>query len=158
MAGTSSIRRAIAWLSMSRSRSAAIASATAARCSATASRERSSSNSSLNASEGASLPPVRGCTGLSGVRGGVVGGMRPAAMRAVIGILHPCGVETAPSSPSSSRLRRSVETETPHAFAAAARPSTGPPLGGLVVPVTASAGGVTLEGVDMVHSVVLGTR
>jgi hypothetical protein len=151
--GASSMRSAVAWVWISRSRSAAIASATAARCSATASLERSDSSSSLRVSEGASLPPTRGCTGPSSAGGFVVGGMRPEPTRAAMGMRHPDGVATAPRSSRSSRLRRIVDTETPHAFAAAASPSTGPPAEGCVPPSTVSVGGISVEGAVILPTV-----
>lgn len=136
----------MAWLSISRSRSAAIASATAARCSAAASRERSASSSSLRASVGASPPPIRGVTGVACAGGGVVGAMSPDPTNAAIGMRHPALLAVAPNSSSSRLLRRNVDTETPHASAAAARPRTGPPARDCRTGVTAPFGGVILEG------------
>lgn len=146
VAGASSIRSAVAWASMTRSRSWAIASATAARCSAATSRERSASSSSRRVSAGALPPPAGGCMvgamrGSSG--GGVVAGMRPKLTSAVIGIRHPAGVAIAPASSRSPRLRRSVETEMPQALAASARPSTGPSEEGCMAPIMTDNGGVS---------------
>jgi hypothetical protein len=131
----STIRRAIACVWITRSRSAATASATAARCSAAASFARRASSSPVRVSEGASDDG-----------GSVTLSMRPRVIKAVTGICHPLAVSAAPSSLSSPRFLRSVETETPQADAASARPIRGTPDGGVVTPFTEESGGFTLEG------------
>ncbi len=138
----SSIRRADAWDWINRSRSAATASATAARRSASARRERSSSNSE-GAVRGVSTGGVvAGVTaGGDGVSGGVVPDRYPRDTRAGIGMLHPAVETVAPAVTRADLRRRSVETETPQARAASARPIVGAGVS-VMDPTVAARGGV----------------